>query len=60
RLLQQERCPLIDCQVGNAHLTSLGAIHIPRKRFETYIARYCAHNAHQIAWDALPSRIGAW
>jgi len=41
---------LIDCQVGNPHLTSLGAIDIPRRTF----ARLVEENAHQ------PTRQGPW
>lgn len=60
RLLAGAHCPLIDCQVENAHLTSLGATVIPRGIFEGYVARYCSHGTHAIPWDLLPSRIGAW
>lgn len=41
---------LIDCQVGNPHLFSLGAVDIPRARF----ARLVEENAHQ------PTRRGSW
>ncbi len=38
--LKQWQYKLIDCQVYNDHLHSLGAIEIPRRGFETIIARY--------------------
>ncbi|WP_256473890.1 leucyl/phenylalanyl-tRNA--protein transferase [Microbulbifer okhotskensis] len=34
RQLELWGCPLIDCQVGNPHLSSLGAVEICRKDFE--------------------------
>ncbi len=35
--LDQKNYPLIDCQVYNDHLASLGAIEIPRALFKTYL-----------------------
>ncbi|SHE62633.1 leucyl/phenylalanyl-tRNA--protein transferase [Microbulbifer donghaiensis] len=34
RQLELWGCPLIDCQVSNPHLTSLGAVEVPREDFE--------------------------
>jgi len=34
RQLELWGCPLIDCQVENPHLTSLGAVEVPREDFE--------------------------
>lgn len=34
RQLELWGCPLIDCQVGNPHLTSLGAVEVSREDFE--------------------------
>lgn len=34
RQLELWGCPMIDCQVGNPHLTSLGAEEVPREDFE--------------------------
>ncbi|MDF2180478.1 leucyl/phenylalanyl-tRNA--protein transferase [Neptuniibacter sp. CAU 1671] len=44
---------LIDCQVSNPHLFSLGACEIPRQEFEDYLQRYLnvPHNHH---WDFEP------
>lgn len=33
-------CPLIDCQVGNPHLTRLGSTEIDRAQFKSYLQRY--------------------
>lgn len=41
--------PLIDCQVHNPHLASLGASDIPRSEFLDYIDRY-ADQKNQHAW----------
>jgi leucyl/phenylalanyl-tRNA--protein transferase len=42
--------PLIDCQVSNPHLSSLGAVELPRDEF---IAK--------IEWNAQqPTRQGTW
>jgi len=38
RQLELWGCPLIDCQVGNPHLTSLGAVEVPRGDFERLLA----------------------
>ncbi len=35
--LEQEQYKLLDCQVYNEHLASLGAYEIPRKEFMTYL-----------------------
>ncbi|MFN4284876.1 MAG: leucyl/phenylalanyl-tRNA--protein transferase [Lacibacter sp.] len=39
--LQQEGVVLVDCQVHNPHLESLGARMIPREEFIQYLNRYC-------------------
>lgn len=39
--LQQEGVVLVDCQVHNPHLESLGARMIPRNEFMRYLQRYC-------------------
>ncbi|MFW1676362.1 leucyl/phenylalanyl-tRNA--protein transferase [Pontibacter sp. JAM-7] len=36
---------LIDCQVSNPHLFSLGACEIPRRRFKDYLSRYLDKNS---------------
>lgn len=37
--LAEENYPLIDCQVYNSHLASLGAIEMSRKNFKTYLPK---------------------
>ncbi len=39
RFLQKHHCPLIDCQVHNGHLASLGALELPRREFESHLRR---------------------
>ncbi len=59
RLLSEQRCPMIDCQLPNAHLESLGVITIPRAEFETQLNLYADH--HQpINWDILPTLLSPW
>lgn len=38
--MQQQNCPLIDCQVMNPHLARLGATLIPRAEFKSYLQRH--------------------
>lgn len=38
RMLHQHACPLLDAQVGNPHLLSLGAIEMPRAQFMDALA----------------------
>lgn len=40
RSLQAHGCPLVDCQVHTAHLESLGAILVPRRRFLEVLASH--------------------
>ena len=42
---------LIDCQVVTAHLTSLGAVAIPRSRFVAMVARLCDQPGREGRWD---------
>lgn len=61
RLMIQNGCPLIDCQVENSHLLSMGATAIPREEFERYLGQYCdADDGQSIPWADLPSRLGPW
>ncbi|NOX08244.1 MAG: leucyl/phenylalanyl-tRNA--protein transferase [Gammaproteobacteria bacterium] len=41
RYFNQGELELIDCQVGSAHLSRLGASVIPRSRFIQYLEQYC-------------------
>ncbi len=42
---------LIDCQVHNPHLESLGASCIGRQQFRTYLDRLCVQKASPVAWQ---------
>jgi leucyl/phenylalanyl-tRNA--protein transferase len=42
---------LIDCQVHNPHLASLGATQISRDAFITFLDRYCNSPSHPHAWQ---------
>jgi leucyl/phenylalanyl-tRNA---protein transferase len=59
RLLQQQDCPLIDCQLANAHLTSLGATSMPRIEFQRYLDLYACH-PDPINWGKLPTLLSPW
>ena len=48
--LQAWNFPLLDCQVPNPHLRSMGAIRLPRKDFETRLAEAIQ----------LPFEVGSW
>ena len=54
RLMQAQNCPLIDCQIENPHLVSLGSETIPRQEFKWYLERYC-EGTSGINWLNLPS-----
>ncbi len=58
-LLKAQKCPLIDCQISNPHLQSLGATSISRTRYAEYLARYITPNK-AIDWLALPTRLPPW
>ncbi len=59
RLLQQQNCPLIDCQLPNEHLASLGATPISRIEFQQYLDLYADH-PQPINWDKLPTLLSPW
>ncbi|MFI2809901.1 MULTISPECIES: leucyl/phenylalanyl-tRNA--protein transferase [Microbulbifer] len=50
RQLQSWDCPLIDCQVSNPHLASLGAVEIERTAFERLLARGTAMSGFPRPW----------
>ncbi|WP_237056477.1 leucyl/phenylalanyl-tRNA--protein transferase [Microbulbifer sediminum] len=50
RQLQFWGCPLIDCQVSNPHLTSLGAVEVERAAFEQLLARGTAMSDFPRPW----------
>ena len=59
RMLQREGCPLVDCQVPNEHLASLGAVTISRTEFGKYLDLY-ADDPQPINWDILPTLLSPW
>jgi leucyl/phenylalanyl-tRNA--protein transferase len=59
RLMLSFDCPLIDCQLDNSHLQTLGVCEIPRQRFRTVIEEH-TRPSHQIDWEQLPSCLPAW
>ncbi|MCH9698070.1 MAG: leucyl/phenylalanyl-tRNA--protein transferase [Gammaproteobacteria bacterium] len=44
---------LVDCQVYNDHLASLGAICIPRREFSSLLKIYCDHSSSDLAWHTM-------
>lgn len=60
RLMLAERGPLIDCQIPNDHLTSLGAVDMEREIFENYLEQYAGPDIEPIDWAGLPARPGPW
>lgn len=54
RQLQAWGCRLMDCQVSNPHLMSLGATEIPREDFEAALAREVQQLPFPRAWPAGP------
>ena len=50
RQMERWGCPLIDCQVENPHLTSLGAQCIPREEFLSILEKYCQSNTGFSCW----------
>ena len=52
---------LIDCQVHTDHLTSLGAVDIPRDNFLALLDQHCdPFEAHQGAWQLDDAIASAW
>ncbi len=43
---------LIDCQVASPHLTSLGAVAIPRSRFIAMVAQLCKQPGREGGWSS--------
>lgn len=44
-------CPMIDCQVSNPHLTSLGAVEVPRETFERELRSGIAMTSFPQPWS---------
>ena len=59
RLLQNYDSPLIDCQIENDHLTSLGCKTIPRPDFQTYLKQYAVEE-NTIPWSEIPTDLPLW
>lgn len=58
RLLHQQDCPLLDAQVGNPHLYSLGAIDLPRRKFLGELEQLIAEPVADALWPlASPLRV---
>jgi leucyl/phenylalanyl-tRNA--protein transferase len=51
RQLQRWSFELLDCQVTNPHLLSMGAIELPRKEFESRIASLLTQAAAAGSWQ---------
>lgn len=50
---------LIDCQVANDHLFSLGAVEIPRDEFQRLLVNFtCEPDVYALPWSTLP--VAAW
>lgn len=45
---------LIDCQVYSSHLASLGAVSVPRRRFQAWIKEYTVQPQNPSAWLDAP------
>lgn len=59
QLLSQYNCPLIDCQVENDHLSSLGCRTIPRSVFQQYLKDYCDPE-DELPWQDLRGILPLW
>ena len=51
QLMRMQGSPMVDCQLSNPHLLSLGAIEIPRARFKTILRQHI--NDSPIDWQQL-------
>jgi leucyl/phenylalanyl-tRNA--protein transferase len=49
--LKERGCPLIDCQVTNQHLVSLGAEEMPRKEFLKQLIKIREKKGHRGKWE---------
>ena len=59
RLLEEQNCPLIDCQIVNPHLLTLGCETMSRESCQTFLHQFCdAQNS--INWDKLPELLPDW
>ncbi|MAI42244.1 MAG: leucyl/phenylalanyl-tRNA--protein transferase [Candidatus Azotimanducaceae bacterium] len=58
RLMRDHKHSLIDCQIGNQHLTTLGAVEISRKEFLRYLKDF--KRKKEIDWLAIPADLPPW
>ena len=56
RQLAQWGCGLIDCQVSNPHLTSLGATEVPREEFEQMLRDGVSAPGFPLPWPPAPAK----
>ena len=59
RLMASFGSPIIDCQLGNPHLQTLGLREIPREAFMAIVAEH-GQAAQQIDWRQVPSELAPW
>jgi len=59
KLLQRYGSPFIDCQIENAHLSSLGCSTLPRSDFAAYLEKYCDEN-DGIPWKNITGTLPHW
>lgn len=59
QLMDANNCPLIDCQIPNDHLVSLGANSVTRAEFSGYLRKF-AQDPDPIAWTSLPTELSPW
>jgi len=59
RLMQSYDSPLIDCQLDNSHLKTLGICEIPRQRFRAIVEEHTQPH-YEIDWTQVPSCLPPW
>ncbi len=59
RLMDRNHCPLIDCQIPNDHLDSLGAKTISRRELAGYLQNFVTVT-DPIEWTSLPTMLSPW
>jgi len=59
RMMTELHCPLIDCQMENPHLLTLGCQTISRTEFQSFLNQYC-EPFDAINWRELPDLLPNW
>jgi leucyl/phenylalanyl-tRNA--protein transferase len=55
RQLRQWNFELIDCQIANDHLFTLGAVEIPREEFQKILVKFTHEpSVYSLSWSTLP------